>query len=443
MNGATTRSVIVVGGGFAGLTAGYYLQKAGWKTTLLEAGNYPGGRVATVRKQGYTMDIGATQISTGYKEYVALSKELGLFDQIINSSSHVAVWRHGKLHMIDGNNMLSGPLSPLISFGSKLKMVNTLIDYLRMKPRMNVLDVSACGAYDTESALQYCLRRLNRELYDNLVDPLVRAYVINRAANISCLEWFSTIDNLGGQQMTSIMGGNCRLPEALAKTFEVRLNSPVQSLQRTAEGVQVAYLGPDGAQQTVRADACVMATRVPEAIAIYPRFKDIAGELATDLKYNRGLVVELGFNKRPANKAIGLLIPTVEHNDISLIWVEHNKNLDRVPEGHSLYSITFDDTANDDCFHRSDDYLVGVGCRLLEKMFPELRGALDMSHVKRWPMAVPNPETGIYAKVAAMKARINPNDCIQFAGDYFTCTGQNSAIHWGKKAAENLLRSQS
>ncbi len=57
---------------------------------------------------------------------------------------------------------------------------------------------------------------------------------------------------------------------------------------------------------------------------------------------------------------------------------------------------------------------------------------MDMSHVTRWPMAGPNPATGIYAKVAAMKARINPDDCIQLAGDYFTCTGQNSAIYWGK-----------
>ena len=64
---------------------------------------------------------------------------------------------------------------------------------------------------------------------------------------------------------------------------------------------------------------------------------------------------------------------------------------------------------------------------------------MDMSHVTRWPMAGPNPATGIYAKVAAMKARINPDDCIQLAGDYFTCTGQNSAIYWGRKAAENLI----
>jgi hypothetical protein len=54
-------------------------------------------------------------------------------------------------------------------------------------------------------------------------------------------------------------------------------------------------------------------------------------------------------------------------------------------------------------------------------------------------MAIPNPATGVYKAIHAMKQRIDPADAIQLAGDYFTCTGQNSAIHWGRKAAENVL----
>ena len=104
--------------------------------------------------------------------------------------------------------------------------------------------------------------------------------------------------------------------------------------------------------------------------------------------------------------------------------------------------MNYDDTANDDSYNRSDEYLVRQGCALLEKLFPELKGTLDMPNVTRWPRAIPNPETGMYAKVAAMKAQINPNDRIQFAGDYFTCVGQNSAIHWGRRAAENLIQGE-
>lgn len=263
--------------------------------TVLEAGRRTGGRVATVRKQGYVLDTGATQISTGYTEYVALSRELGLHEDIVNSSNHIAVLPHGRLYDIDGGSFLSGALSPLLSLGSKFVMLKTIKDYIAMRPRMNVLDVSACGEYDTESALQYALRRLSREIYDALIDPMIRAYVINRADNVSCLEWFSSIGNLGGQQMTSINGGNERLPLALAREVAVELDSPVHAIRRVLQGIEVDYHDSKGNSLTLQADACVIATRIPEALAIHPPFRTIAGPLAEDLTYNRGLAVQLGF----------------------------------------------------------------------------------------------------------------------------------------------------
>ena len=36
-------------------------------------------------------------------------------------------------------------------------------------------------------------------------------------------------------------------------------------------------------------------------------------------------------------------------------------------------------------------------------------------------------------------AAIQVPETVQLAGDYFTCTGQNSAIYSGKSAAENLI----
>lgn len=434
-----SKKVAVVGGGFAGLSAAYYLKQGGWQPVVLEAGPQVGGRVATVHKDGYTLDTGATQISTGYAEYVALSKEVGLHDDIIDSSSHIAVLRAGQLHLIDGNSVLSGPLSPLLSLGGKLTMLKTIKDYLTLRPRMDVLDVSACAEHDTESALAYAESRLSREVYDYLIDPMIRAYVINRANNVSCLEWFSSIGNLGGQKMTSLKGGNRRMPEALARHADVRLNSPVQSIQRSAQGVDIQYTTADGGSHTLAADACVLATRVPEALSIHPPFRDIAGPLATDLTYNRGLVVQLGYTHKPALPAIGILLPTVEQNEIGLIWLEHNKNPDRAPAGHALFSVYFDDAVCDDFGQRTDEALIAFCHGYLARLFPELAAALHMSHVTRWPMAVPNPATGTYAQVAQMKQRIDPADRIQYAGDYFTCTGQNSAIYWGRRAAENLL----
>ena len=64
---------IVVGAGLAGLTAGYKLKQAGWEVTVLEAGNYAGGRAATVRDGDYLIDTAATQLSGSYRRPTASS----------------------------------------------------------------------------------------------------------------------------------------------------------------------------------------------------------------------------------------------------------------------------------------------------------------------------------------------------------------------------------
>src|ERR1044072_2776621 len=43
------KSVVILGGGLAGLAAGYELKKAGHTITILEARKQPGGRVRTLR----------------------------------------------------------------------------------------------------------------------------------------------------------------------------------------------------------------------------------------------------------------------------------------------------------------------------------------------------------------------------------------------------------
>ncbi len=431
----TSGSVIVVGGGFAGLTAGYILRKAGWRVTLLEASDVVGGRVGTERRGGYICDTGATQMSTGYTEYLTLCDELGMRAQMIDSSSHIGVIRHQRIHLIDGRSWLSGPLSSLLSLRDKWTMLRTVRDYLALKPAVDVRDVSANHEADVESAAEYAARRLSPEIFDALVDPLLRAYVMNRAGSVSVLEWFSTLRNLGGQTMISLIGGNDRLPEALAARLDVRLRTPARAIHYDGSRVSVEL----GAGETLHADACVLATRLPEALALYPPARKIAGRLGEVLHYSRALVVHLGYRKKPACPAVGLLLGAVENPDIGLIWLEHNKNADRAPPGHALFTVYSDETTNDHRYALSDEDLIASSAAYLEKLFPELRGERDFAQVTRWPLAIPNPAPGIYREIHAMKSRLDPEDPVQLAGDYFTCVGQNSAIYYGRLAAERVL----
>jgi monoamine oxidase len=65
LNGRSTKHIVVLGAGISGLTSAYELLKAGYKVTLLEARNRPGGRNWTVRGGTVETDLaGNTQRAT-------------------------------------------------------------------------------------------------------------------------------------------------------------------------------------------------------------------------------------------------------------------------------------------------------------------------------------------------------------------------------------------
>ena len=52
------KKIIVIGSGFAGLSAASFMAKAGWDVTLLEKHLLPGGRAQKFLAEGFTFDMG-------------------------------------------------------------------------------------------------------------------------------------------------------------------------------------------------------------------------------------------------------------------------------------------------------------------------------------------------------------------------------------------------
>jgi oxygen-dependent protoporphyrinogen oxidase len=430
---------MIAGAGLAGLTAGYKLKQAGWQVTILEVGSYAGGRAATVQERGYSIDTAATQITSGYKEYIKLCNELGIGGEIFESSQLAGIVRGGRIYELDGSSMFSGPLSSIIGLGSKFKLLNAIIDKLRLKPKLDFLNMSDCYENDTESVRDYARRRLNTEIYDYLAAPLLRGNFLRDPGKVSKLEWFAILDNFSGQKMLSVHGGIGRLPGLLAGDLDVRLGAPVQRVEQIGGKVSVTW-SEQGEARTELADACVIATRLPEAMAISPHYAKIAGPLGDKMRYSRGLLVHLGFRKATRSKVIGVMISPNENAQIALVWMEHNKSPECAPPGHSLITCYFDDANSDDFYNMDDEKITEIAQAYLEKLFPELQGQCDLSKVSRWPFAIPYGEPGVYRAIHELKSQLTPADRIQYAADYFTCVGQNSAIYYGRCAAENLLR---
>jgi len=53
-----SKNIIVIGAGFAGLSAASFLAKNGWKVTVIEQHDMPGGRARKFEAAGFTFDMG-------------------------------------------------------------------------------------------------------------------------------------------------------------------------------------------------------------------------------------------------------------------------------------------------------------------------------------------------------------------------------------------------
>lgn len=53
-----TKKVIIIGSGFAGLSAASFMAKAGWEVKVVEQHNQPGGRARKMEVEGFTFDMG-------------------------------------------------------------------------------------------------------------------------------------------------------------------------------------------------------------------------------------------------------------------------------------------------------------------------------------------------------------------------------------------------
>jgi phytoene desaturase len=58
MTKASAKHAVIIGAGFAGLAAATTLAQAGWRVTVLEKNEGPGGRARQFRAQGFTFDMG-------------------------------------------------------------------------------------------------------------------------------------------------------------------------------------------------------------------------------------------------------------------------------------------------------------------------------------------------------------------------------------------------
>ena len=425
----------VVGAGLAGLTAGHRLGQAGWQVDIFEATDTVGGRVQTVRRDGYAIDTGASALGSTYHSYVALARELGV--QMRATAPYIAIRRAGANHLLDMDHMVRcGMKTGVLSLGAKLRVPRLALDVALAKARgrLDYTDMRKAAPLDTESARAYATRALSAELGSYLCEPIVRTMLIADTDKVSKVELFSGIGNIFTAKILAVAGGQGRMAERLAEGLTVRLQTPVTEVRRNENRVRVSHSGT-----TSDYDACVVTCPLPEAAAICVDDRGILGPLNDSLGYTQCLSVAVGTTRPPDCPAFLLMFPSVEDPDIALMFLDHNKAPDRAPAGHGLLSCLWETGASERMIDAPDEQVVDHTLATVFEVFPELRDTVEFTHVTRWRRALPFTRIGAYQDIGRLNAALDPASPVQYAADFMSAAGQNTAVEFGNRAARNLI----
>ena len=273
----------VVGAGLAGLSAAYRLQDAGWDVEVFESEPHVGGRVRTVRSDGYQVDIGATVVGATYESYLSLAQELGLRDEIVPASPYVGIFRDGRLHHLRMDRMIrSGLTTRVLSWPAKARLARLGWDLLRAKRSgwLDYADMRKSAPLDTETARAYACRVAGEEVDEYLCSPIVRTMQIAGTERVSKVDLMSGLANIFSAQFYALRGGQGRLCETLAERLKVHVSTPVDAVVDRGDGVSVTADGHIG-----QFDAAVVAAPLPVASSICPDRAKLLAPLADRLKY--------------------------------------------------------------------------------------------------------------------------------------------------------------
>src|ERR1700682_1041504 len=129
---------LIVGGGIAGLSAAWYLAKAGIESTIIEKQSEPGGVIRTERREGCILEAGPDSFLAAKPEALDLIREAGLEDQVIGSNDDrrvTYILKHGRLVPLPDGLMMMVPTkimpmvkTSLVGWSTKIRMG---FEYLR------------------------------------------------------------------------------------------------------------------------------------------------------------------------------------------------------------------------------------------------------------------------------------------------------------------------
>jgi oxygen-dependent protoporphyrinogen oxidase len=461
--------VCVVGGGISGLAAAYRLQKGGAEVDVLEGSARVGGLLGSEQIQDHVVETGADSILTEKPWALRLAEELGLTHQIVatrKSMRGAYIVHGGKLERIPAGFSLLAPTdlsalsrSPLLSMRGKARAALELL-----LPRRN-LTVSTRD----ESLEDFVVRRLGRELFDRIAQPLAGGIYgadpkkLSLAATMPRFldleqQYGSVIRGLrekakqlptdkGGAAgaryglFAAFSGGMQTFVDALAKELEARIetHSLVSALSRVDGGYRVEVRGAARVY-----DAVVVALPAHAAGHVLAELDaPLARELAA-IEYASAATITLSWPRAAiphALDAFGYVTPVVENRAVIASTWASVKYERRAPVNRALLRVFVGGHRGQHLVQYDEADLIGIARRELRELLGVDKEP-EWTRVVRYMRAMPQYHVGHLDRVGRIEQLASKHEGLALAGNAYRGVGIPDAVKSGEDAAQRILSRQ-
>jgi oxygen-dependent protoporphyrinogen oxidase len=460
------KRIAIIGGGIAGLSAAYELEKQRRKDpeaieySLFESNSTFGGVLRTEQVDGCQIEAGPDSFLTEKPWASDLCRELGLGNQLIGSNDSerkTYILVNGKLIEIPDGLMFMVPtkllptvFSPLFGMGTKVRMACEWFH----PPR---------EAEEDETVSAFVERHYGAEMVDRLADPLLSGVYGGHADQLSIravmprfAEMEAKYGSLGRAMLatrrkmlaskaaprplfTSLLGGMQQMTDAIVARLlptSLAASRRVFSVMPQTPCWQISL--EEGRRQF---DAIILAVPAHVSAGL---LESANPQLASELKainYTSSITINLGYTKKVRESlppGFGFLVPSSQHRKMLACTFVHTKFPHRAPGEHALLRCFMAAANNQELISESDDHIVKVISKELQEILG-LNAQPLFFRVYRWDRAMAQYGVGHLERLERIEQLRKATPGLFLAGNGYRGIGVPDCVRSGSEAASLAL----
>ena len=450
--------ISIVGAGISGLATAQAIltRKPNAEITIFEAGQRIGGKVWTESSaDGYLCEGGVNGFLDKIPRTLELCQEAGVSPVRADASAQKRyVFSRGELHKL--------PEKPPEFLKSRL---------LSVPGRLRVIYETIAGGTDNpdETLGQFATRRLGKEAFERLIDPMASGVFAGDASKLSLKSCFPRIHEIEmeygslirgliklqmkakregkkktpgpgpGGTLTSFANGMSALTDSLAEQLgsRIRVSTAVQDISRNGKRYQLQLENNEVEESDVLILAAPAHAQAHMLQAMDPNLAGLLGEIS----YPALSVCCLGYRKSQIGQVLdgfGFLIPSKEQRAILGTIVDSNVFPGRAPEGSILLRSMVGGARTPELALLPDEQLISKVRSDLQDILG-LKAEPDFIRIFRHTRAIPQYLVGHAARLKTIDDKLQKHSGLVLTGNAFKGVSLNDCVVNAWKTAQLLV----